>query len=75
MKNNLKQNQSTRVNFFMNSNLHQLISFIAVLEHKNLTSILNEAVALYINEHPELAKIASNTLDKVKFLESFNNEE
>ena len=74
MKNNLKQNQSIRVNFFMKSNLHQLISFIAVLEHKNLTSILNEAVALYIKEHPELTKIASNTLDKVKFLESLNED-
>lgn len=49
--------QPVRVNFMLDAQTYELLSVLAIMEHRTLTAIMKDAAAMYIKEHSEQAGI------------------
>ena len=48
-----------RVNFMLDAQTYEVLSVLAIMEHRTLTAIMKDAAAMYIKEHSEQAGILS----------------
>ena len=55
-----------RVNFMLDAPTYEMLSVLAILEHRTLTAIMKDAAAMYIKEHSEQAGILSAAFEQAR---------
>ena len=55
-----------RVNFMLEAQTYEVLSALAIMEHRTLTAILKDAAAMYIKEHSEQAGILKAAFERAR---------